>query len=252
MNQLQYEYETITDREIPVITCYPQGAEQLPLVLVNHGTNGCAEGILPFAKRIANEGFFCVCIDAYWHGKRSDGTLQEKLSPLVYKKNYLELLLHMADDMSAIINYYEKDARVNPKKVGMTGISQGGYVAFLTMTKDNRITAAAPIIGSPDLTDQYGNSPPWREIAPEVQKEVRFHNPLEQYEKMSATALLIQNCIEDKIVPITGVRRLDSVLKPLYKKNPDQYRLIEYPVLGHEVTDEMLENVVLWMSEKLK
>ncbi|OJU14350.1 MAG: hypothetical protein BGN88_05565 [Clostridiales bacterium 43-6] len=252
MSKLILEYLTITDRDIPVITCYPEGGRNLPLVLINHGTTGSAEGMLWFETRLANEGFFCVNIDALWHGSRSDGKLFERLEPAVYKKNYLDMLLSMAKDMSAIIDFYEGNDLVNTQKVGMTGISQGGYVAFMTMTKDSRITAAAPMIGSPDLEDKYGNSPEWDELSDDVKAYVLEHSPLRNFEKMFPTALLVQASTEDTVVPIGGIRRLHEKLEPLYEACPEQYKFIEYPDIGHDCTREMQDEAVLWLSQKLK
>lgn len=252
MGKIILEYETITERKIPVITCYPEGEKNLPLVLINHGTTGSAEGQFFLAVRLAKAGCFCVSIDALWHGRRSDGKLMERLEPKVYKKNYLDMLLYMADDMSAIIDLYEKDDRANAVKVGMTGISQGGYVAFMTMTKDSRITAAAPMIGSPDLEDKYGNSPAWGEIEKDVQEYVMQHSPLRNYEKMFPTSLLIQSSIEDTIVPIGGTRRLDEKLKPLYERYPKNYQFIQYPGIGHETPIEMQDKAIDWLVKKLK
>lgn len=252
MNNILAKFETITDREIPVITLCPEGAENLPLVLLNHGTTGSKYNMLEMGFRLVKDGFFCVCIDAYWHGDRSDGKLDEYLATPVYKKNYLDMLLHMAEDMSAIIDLYEQDSRVNTKKVGMTGISQGGYVAFMTMTKDPRITCAAPLIGSPDLEDKYGNSPDWDTIDKDVQDYVLQHSPLRNYEKMYPTALLVQSSIGDTIVPIGGTRRLDEKLKPLYKDCPENYQFIEYPGLGHDCPWEMQEKAIAWLNAKLK
>ena len=56
----------------------------------------------------------------------------------------------LAKDMQSIVEYYDNDRRVDTSRVDITGLSQGGYVSFTTLSKTDRITVAAPIVGSPD------------------------------------------------------------------------------------------------------
>lgn len=243
--------DVITGRGIPVLIAQPQGVLHAPLALVNHGTGGDAEGMKEMAVRLAQNGCFALSVDGVWHGKRWDKKLDIMRSTDQYKAMYLDMLLEMAEDMSAIIDHYTSDERVDTSRVGITGTSQGGYVSFMTMTKEPRITAAAPMIGSPDLTDQYGESAPWDEIDATTQARVREHNPLAHFETMAHVRLLVQNGDADTIVPVTGVRRLDEKLRELYASHPDDYQYIEYPGLGHATPDEMQERTIAWLTQSL-
>lgn len=244
--------DIITDRHIPVLIVQPEGVKRTPLALVHHGTGGDAEGMKEMAVRLAQNGCFTLSVDGVWHGRRWDKKLDIMLRTDRYKELYLDMLLEMAADMTAIIDFYTADTRVDTSRVGITGTSQGGYVSFMTMTKDPRITAAAPMIGSPDLTDQYGQSAPWEQIDPTTQSRVLEHNPLAHYETMAHVKLLVQNGEADTIVPVTGTRRLDQKLKPLYAEHPKDYQYIEYPGLGHATPDEMQERTIAWLTTALK
>ncbi len=244
------EGKTITDNGIPVTECYAEGVSNAPLVILNHGTGGNRLQMLEMGARLAERGCFCVLVDAVWHGERGDDKLRMMLETSLYKEYYLDMLLLMAEDMSRIIDYYSGSEMADVSRTGMSGISQGGYVAFMTMTKDSRIKAAAPIIGSPDLTDKYGNSLDWDDTDPVVRERVIAEMPLTHYEKMAGTALLIQNSTEDTVVPVTGTRRLNEKLRPLYKDRSGDYRYIEYKG-GHWCSDVMLANAVEWLAEKL-
>lgn len=239
----------ITENNIPIIECCEDGAAGAPLVLLNHGTSGNAWHMLEMGARLAEHGCFCVMIDAVWHGERRDEKLDIMLGTSLYKEYYLNMLLLMAKDMSAIMDYYGSDARVDTNRIGMTGISQGGYVAYMTMTKDDRIKAAAPLIGSPDLTDKYGCSMDWEATDPVIRERVEKEMPLNHFEKMAKTALLIQNCNDDDVVPVSGVRRLNERLRPFYGEN-GQYKYIEYKG-GHNCSAEMIDRAIDWLAEKL-
>ena len=251
MNRLITQYGTITQNNIPVITCYPDRQTNLPLVLLNHGTTGNRHDTLDMAVMLASRGHFCVNIDAVLHGDRANGKMEEWLEPSVYKNNYLTMLLQMAKDMQAIVEFYDTDEHVDTSRVGMTGLSQGGYVTFMTLTKTDRITAAAPIIGSPDLEDKFGFSPDWSDIPQEVRDAVTANNPLHNFDMIYPSALLIQSSIEDDIVPVTGTRRLNEKLRPMYASCPEKYEYIEYPDIGHVVTREMKMHAVDWLTEML-
>lgn len=251
MSDIITERTVITSRGIPVITAQPSSPGPWPLALINHGTGGDAEGMKEMAVRLAENGCFALSIDGVWHGRRWDEQLDIMCHSDRYKELYLTMLLEMAADMTAIIDFYEADPRVDTHRVGITGTSQGGYIAFMTMTKEPRITAAAPMIGSPDLTDRYGKSAPWEEIDPATQARVLEHNPLAHYETMAHVKLLVQNGNADDCVPVTGVQRLDEKLKPLFASHPEDYRYIEYPGLGHATPDEMQERAIAWLTQAL-
>ncbi|MDD4690203.1 MAG: prolyl oligopeptidase family serine peptidase [Eubacteriales bacterium] len=255
MPRIISEFLTATDRNIPVILTYHEHCSNAPMVLLNHGTGGDAVGMQRLALRLANKEVFCVSVDAYQQGSRiidrfNDLYFNENNS-LEYKENYLRMLLHMAQDMSALIDYFTDDERADTSRVGMTGDSQGGYVAYMTMSKDARIKAAAPLIGSPDLRDKYGNSPEFHDLPQTLQQEINQHNPINNYTQISKTALLIQNGDADKIVPVSGVRKLNDKIKDLYKDRPDDYKYIEYPGMGHTTTHEMNMRAIEWLVEKL-
>ena len=234
-----------------MIFCRPDGLKKLPVVLVNHGTHGNAETMLDMAAALANKGMMAVLTDALWHGRRASEELWEMVSTSEYKEKYLYMLNQMSADMSALIDMLEKDPLADAERIGMTGISQGGYVAFMTMIHDERIKAAAPLIGSPDLSDKYGQSYDWDVYSDEVKKKITDAMPLTHYKKMAHVSLLIQNSAEDTVVPVTGTRRLDRLIRPLYNENGN-YKYIEYFGIGHEATPIMKRRAVEWLAEKLQ
>ena len=247
--KITVQRKNATEKNIPVIECCGERAAAAPLVLLNHGTTGHAWDMLDMAARLAGRGCFCVSVDAVWHGERRDEKLDIMLGTSLYKEYYLNMLLEMADDMSRLIDYYGGDPRADISRTGMTGISQGGYVAYMTMIRDDRIKAAAPLIGSPDLTDKYGCSLEWEETDPAVRERVCGEMPLAHCERMVKTALLVQNCNDDDVVPVSGVRRLNDRLRPLYG-NDGRYMYMEYKG-GHNCSREMIRRAEDWLADKL-
>ncbi|MGG1555160.1 alpha/beta hydrolase family protein [Paenibacillus ferrarius] len=258
-HELVVESHILTDRQVPVLLCYPKGATKLPVVFLNHGTTCDATSMLPMGLPLAQAGFFTVLVDARFHGRRRLEHFNETFfNRAMYKRLYLQMLLDTVDDISAIIDDLQTDERADAERVGISGISQGGFVSFVAITREKRIKAAAPLVASPDLTDTWGHSLPFVELESDLQEEILRHSPLRNYEAIPPVALLVQNGNADPIVPVGGVRKLNEHLKELYKEMPERYRYIEYDGRGHETVYEgserpniMREEVIDWFRRFL-
>lgn len=252
--QIAIESHIVTQRDVPVLYCYPKDAEQLPVVFFNHGSSGEALGNLSMGIELAQAGFFAVLVDSRLHGRRRMAQFNEKFSNRgTYKRMYLNMLLETADDISAVIDHLGADGRADTQRVGISGISQGGFVSFVTITKDKRIKAAAPLVASPDLEGTWGHSPSFELLEDDLKADIIRHSPLRKHALIPPVALLVQNGNADTIVPVDGVRNLDILLKELYKDMPERYRYIEYDGQGHDIRieggknpDIMKDEVIAW------
>jgi len=247
---LAFEHDTVTEREVPVLYCYPADAARAPLVFFNHGTGGNAVEQLFMGLPLAERGFFVVLLDAWYHGRRRAPNFSALFSGKRYKETYVNMLIRTCEDISRLLDHLRGDPRVDVERAGISGISQGGFVTFLAITMDRRFKAATPIIGSPDLEDRFGSSLPLAEHAPDVIDLVVRTSPLRNCHKMPPVALLIQSGAKDEAVPISGLRKLDEQLKPLYREMPERYRYIEYPDLGHS-DQGMREPSIQWLAKHL-
>ncbi len=247
---LEFAYGSVTDAGIPVMYCYPKGAVNAPLVIFNHGTGGCGHEQLFMGIPLAQAGFFTVLLDARNHGRRKPANWAELYAPPQYKRTYVQALIDTCDDISRLIDHLEHDPRVDATRIGITGISQGGYMSFMAITRDKRISVAAPMIGSPDLEATFGSSLPLDQYPPDVQQFAIAHSPLRHFARMPPTALLIQHGDADPIVPVAGVRRLDELLRPLYRDLPGRYEYREHTGVGHNDVG-MREATIAWLRRHL-
>lgn len=247
---LVFEHDILTESQIPVMLCYPKGAEKLPLAFFVHGFSvdkfcNLAEGI-----RIAQRGYFTVVPDARCHGERKIADFSAHYSPDRFVKSFFHTVKGTAEDISMLIDHFTGDSRVDTARVGLTGISMGGFVTFMAGTLDKRITTLAPIVGSPDwslmLAREQGST-----ISPEEREAISKADPAINYERFKPSALFVQNGSLDTVVPAEGSRRLDAKLKKLYSDRPDRYEYYEDPSAGHDVPFEMMENVLKWFERHL-
>jgi polyhydroxybutyrate depolymerase len=121
---------------------------QLPLVIALHGrgANGVSMVILThkgFNKMADKDGFIMVYpdgIELNWN----DGRMDEEANDRAHRENI--------DDVgfiSALIDSMIKDYNINPKRVYVTGISNGAIMSYrLACELSDKITAIAPVDGN--------------------------------------------------------------------------------------------------------
>ena len=121
---------------------------RLPLVIAMHGRGGEGESMILVTRRGFNQladrdGFIVVYpdgIEKNWN----DGRMDEEADDRAHKENI--------DDVgfiSALIDKMIKDYNVNPKRIYVTGISNGAIMSYrLACELSSKITAIAPVDGN--------------------------------------------------------------------------------------------------------
>lgn len=249
------EHQIIGDEKIPTFFIFPENAKQLPTVIFMHGLTANKSVDINKGIMLAEEGFCTIVLDLRNHGERieyDDNDPTEVKQDEESKKNrWLNVLLETSKDVLKIIDLTESDDRIDSERIGMSGVSMGGFITFTCITLDKRIKAAAPLVASPEWLSfsdvfwlgEYRDS--------ETLEKVRLFEPLQNYIKIPPTPLLVQNSIEDSYVKIEGARELYSRLKPLYSEFPERYKSIEYPNLKHATNPEMIQNMIDWFKKYL-
>ncbi len=121
---------------------------QLPLVIALHGRGGTGESMVLLSRkgldRLADKDGFIVAypdgIELNWN----DGRMDEEANDRVHRENI--------DDVgfiSALIDSMIKDYNADPKRVYITGISNGAIMSYrLACELSHKITAIAPVDGN--------------------------------------------------------------------------------------------------------
>lgn len=125
-----------------------------PVVILLHGTGSRKEEFLALMRTFAERGFATAVIDARHHGARiaakyGSGNEQYFAAMLeTYRTGKGRPYLYdTVWDVMRLVDYLETRADVDPKRIGMMGISKGGTEAYIAAAVDPRIAAAVPIIG---------------------------------------------------------------------------------------------------------
>jgi polyhydroxybutyrate depolymerase len=121
---------------------------QLPLVIALHGKGGEGESMILVTRRgfdnlADREGFIVVYPDGIEKGW-NDGRMDEESNDRAHRENI--------DDVgfiSALIDRMIKDYNIDPKRVYVTGISNGAIMSYrLACEISSKITAIAPVDGN--------------------------------------------------------------------------------------------------------
>ncbi len=126
--------------------------DRRPVLILLHGTGARKEELLATMRTLADRGFASAAIDSRHHGERittgsgNDQYFAAMLQTFRTGKGG-PYLYDTVWDVMRLVDYLETRADVDPKRIGIMGISKGGTEAYLAAAVDPRIVAAVPIIG---------------------------------------------------------------------------------------------------------
>jgi len=146
-----------TTERVPVLMVAPAGAKgKLPAMIVLHGTGGNKDGVQSWLEDFAKQGVVGIAIDARYHGDRSGGekgsaayvaAITRAWKTPADKPHEHPFYYDTVWDLWRLMDVLQTHAQVDPKHVGMMGISMGGIQTWLAASVDDRVAVAAPLIG---------------------------------------------------------------------------------------------------------
>ncbi len=151
--QISFSYATEAGQRVPGVLVKASGSTgRRPAVIALHGTGGNKESQLAFLADLAKAGFVAVAIDGRYHGERAksgQGSTEYVDAILRTFRTGKEhpFFFDTAWDVMRLIDYLETRDDVDPKRIGLFGISKGGIETYLTAAVDPRVAAAVPCIG---------------------------------------------------------------------------------------------------------
>lgn len=163
---------------------------------------------------LAGQGWLGVGIDAVGHGERIDPGAVARLRGRDPEAAFLELVAATTDEVPPLVDDLVARGWAVPGRVGVVGISMGGFVAYGAVLRDRRIAAAVAITASP----AWG---------------ARADSPHRRPDAFHPVALLSVTAAEDARVPPAPVHALHRALAPRYAATPERLRHVEHAGAGH-------------------
>jgi dienelactone hydrolase len=212
---------------------------------------------------LARRGFVVIGIDAFCFGERNGqgpggpgeggaaGELTASKFSLWVGRTLWGMILR--DDLMAL-DYLASRPEVDPRRLGVTGISMGASRSWWLMALDERLNAGVAVA----CLTRYQNL-----IRHQQLKAHGIYyfvpNLLNHFDTEAIVALiaprpvLFQTGDQDAGSPADGVRAIESAVRPVYRLYNQEmnFQSISYPGVGHEYTREMWNKTLEWLQEKL-
>jgi pimeloyl-ACP methyl ester carboxylesterase len=197
-----------------------QAAEQ-GAILFFHGLSVSKEIQVKELTSLAEHGFLAIGLDNVGHGARRYADFDRRFSDNNpdLGANFLQAVLQTAQEVPLIIDALAAEKLTRPNKIGVAGISMGGYITYTAITLEPRLTVAASILGSPE----------WQHDLPE--------SPHHHRNKFNHIKLISQNASLDVNVPAKYARRFHRKLESAFDDYQQRFAYFEYPNSNHFMTE---------------
>ena len=280
------------NERVPMLIYKPvTGAKTYPAVIFLHGTGGKKEDNAKILYELAKRGIIGVAIDARFHGERiaggAHGSKEYVAAATAAWENKDRMhqthpfLFDTAFDLWRVTDYLVSRPDIDPKRIGMGGISMGGIETWLAASVDKRIKVVvldisvqsfkwsldndkwqgrvgtiqvAHLQAAKDLGDSVLNKQNvkavWDKLLPNITGEFDCPSLLRL---MAPRAMLIVGTENDPNCPLPGANIAYASAMQAYKlKNAtDKIRRDLTPKLFHTSTPEHFKMTLDWFSKWL-
>jgi dienelactone hydrolase len=291
MVKTQVSFDAEAGQRVPALFLRSGPADRgkrLPVVIVLHGTGSNKESNLPLMRTLASKGFLAVSPDGRYHGERRTDTSSPTADYFAAIARAFEegkshpWLYDTAYDVMRLIDYLQTRGDADPKRIGLVGFSKGGMETYLVAAADERVAAAAPLIGVQSYRWGLENDA-WQarvdtvkgaaesaakkagvaaidrtfakrfydRVVPGIDGE--FDGPA-VLPRIAPRPLLVVTGDRDANTPLPGVKLAAEAARAAYERAgaADRFELIVQPDTGHTVKPEALGRVVAWLVKRLE
>lgn len=237
---------------IPVLICTNESNNPKPLIILSHGFLCKKEDWKEYMVELAEVGYYTVALDNRLHGERKGFDAVTSEEGIDFYK-ICRTIKDNADDITVLIDYFTAKPEIDKDRIGMVGVSMGGFTTYRAVVIDKRIKVAVPIISSPTWEDIPGDY--YADNNPEIFKNLsdfsKQYGPSNFIDKFYPTALFIQVGSEDKHFNVEKLKLFHQNVKEFYKNDLSKLELIIYDGIAHEFTDVMWNNAKAWLNKYL-
>lgn len=231
-----------------------------PAVVYYHGVTGRKEAHLDtsLVRRLADAGFMVALPDAPGHGARPAGaTLTERLRESL-PHEFCADIEQAGEEAPALLEWLGTRSEVDGARLGVLGMSMGGYAAAVVAARAREhLRACVCIAGCANLahcmatTDaiapgEFG--PLDRSLDSQTQDRIARIDPLGYPERYAPLPLLLLHGEEDTWNPCVTSQQFAAALEPYYAATRERLRLVLVPNAPHwPLSPVMAEEAVGWL-----
>jgi dienelactone hydrolase len=281
--RVRFSIDSEKDQRVPGILLRQPVGVRRAAVIVLHGTGGNKEGELALLKQLAGSGFAAIAIDGRFHGERGNPAAYNAAIVKSFEtQSGHPLYWDTVWDVMRLIDYLETRDDIDPKRIGLMGISKGGIEAYFTAAADPRVKVAVPCIGVQSFQWALEHDA-WRPRVGTVRKgfdaaaklagvatpdaefvrkfyarvvpgiDSEFDGPV-MVKLIAPRPLLIINGEKDGLTPLEGLKLCADSARSAYGAAgaAEKFEQIIEPNAGHTVTTESRVAAVGWFAKWLR
>ncbi|GAB4384234.1 MAG: hypothetical protein Kow0022_06210 [Phycisphaerales bacterium] len=216
----------------PALLAHPDWQTRCPWMLWMHGRTANKELDPGRYTRWLRAGIAVCAIDLPAHGQRRDARSDDP-------SHSIELLLQAVGEIDAIVEALVsvENARFDPSRMGVGGMSLGGMVALRRLCEPHAFCCAAVDASCGALSELYfpadGSPPPW-DVAHRPD-EVRRADPVQHLTGWRPIPLLAVHSRADRIVPWKTQEHFLNRLRAHYQTlgaSPDMVEIVTFERTG--------------------
>jgi dienelactone hydrolase len=155
---------------VPAIVVKPRAASgRLPAIICLPGTGGTRQQLADaklqlserprtgWARALARQGFLTISLDYRGSEARNQNIYLDALREQLAGRSFMGLLVH---ETIRAVDYLQTRTDVDRAKIGVTGFSLGGAIAWYAGVVDPRLSVIAPVCGGAGTYDDLLRSQP--------------------------------------------------------------------------------------------
>jgi dienelactone hydrolase len=282
LTAMHFTFASEAGERVPGIIVRPEKAGgRRPSVITLHGTGDSKEGMLDVASALAERGFLAVAIDGRYHGERTKTGYDDAIFRAYKTGMGHPFYYDTVWDVMRLIDYLETRDDIDPKRIGLIGISKGGIETYLAAAADPRIAVAVPCIGVQSFRWALENNA-WHARVGTIQSAVaraaqsegatlnaqfvrtfydrvvpgiysEFDGP-SMLLLIAPRPLMVINGDSDSLTPLPGLMLAANPASEAYAKAgaKDKFVLRVQKNTGHAVNDDSLHSAIDWFVSWLK
>jgi len=251
-----------------------QATTSLPAIICLHGTGGSRESesaptfeigdwtrygetaphkrLLGWARELARRGYLTLTLTQRGLDRRIPDTNDQAKDLLVRGRTLMGAIVQ---EIRQGVTYLQSRKDIDPRRIGMTGMSFGGITTFYTWLVDERIAAAAPIcggVGSIDVFLKTGRRS-YHGFYWWIPDMLNRGDQGDFAAAMAPRPLMLWAPTEDIGMPKEGVERFAELVRPAYVAAKAEKALVLHRLPGeHNFTFEAFEAMEQFFRTHLK
>ena len=268
----RFEFQNGVDAVVTGVLLVPKGIKKpVPAIILAHGHSGSTDVLCINEKSsqcagptLARKGYVVAAIDSYFCGGRIGkgpaGKTEGKPPGEEFSLFKYHLLMGrslwgmMVRDQQCLIDYLETRKEVDPKQIGVSGMSMGCTTSWWLGAVDERIASVVGVACFTRYTELLAHGNLRSHGINYFVPGVFAHFDTEAIHALIAPRPHLElSGDQDQGAPLDGVVQLEKKLGQVYRlyDASSNFRSIVYEKTGHEYLPEMREEMVRWFEKTL-